>query len=151
DEASFGVIEDYPRRRLTEYQPRHATKPDRVVTLTYELEPSEVQAINDDLGFSFLDVLTFSVDHLYDNKRTISLRIDEAAAVKHLLAPAKLSSEVRASASAATSAKELLSILAELDLNEEEQAFTEAVRTRFGNAKTTWDSLVAFYIWEKHL
>jgi predicted ATPase len=151
DEASFSVIEDYPRRRLTEYQPRHASKPDRVLSLTYELTPEDVAAVNEDLGFPLLTDLTFSVHHTYDNARTISLTVDEPAAVQHVIKPANLSSEVRAAVKKSPSLRSLIATLDDLDLNEEEEAFAESVRSRFGDVKTTWDSLLGLYVWTTHL
>ncbi len=150
DEASFDVIEDYPRRSLTDYQQKHAATPAKVVVLTYDLTPEEILKINSDLGFDLLTELNVSLTHKYDNRLTVGLSVNEGKAVKCLLANASLTTETFAAVSKAGSVRELLVLLGGRDLNAEEQAFQQALAARYVDPSGEWD-LVALYIWQTHV
>lgn len=147
----FDVVEDYPRKNLNAYEPRHAAAPADVVTLSYELVADEIASINTDLDFELVTELQFSITHLYDNTRKINLTLDEQAFVKHLVACAKLSTEVASAARKTKTLRELVQVLSGVDLNTEEKAFLDATATRFAEPKSKGWSLLDYYVWATHL
>jgi AAA15 family ATPase/GTPase len=151
-EDSFDVIDDYPRRTLTSYQKNvHPTAPATVAVLTYALTEDEVAEINTDLGFALLDSLHISLTHKYDNKQYVGLHVDEVTAIQHLVKNAGLKTETTKAVKNAKTVKELIALLAEQDLNTEEQAFADAMSKRYADPTMAWPSLVGAYIWKAHV
>lgn len=138
DDAEFDYIEEYPRRWLVDYERRHATEPDIVAHLTYQLEDEDLNRINDFAGFRFVQELSFTLIHKYNNAVTVSLSLPEKQYVQHRVESAQLSTEVRRKAIQANTVKALINALDELDLNEEERTFLEDLKKAFPPAN--WES-----------
>ncbi len=150
-DVKYDVIDDYPRRHLTTYERVHQQKPATATSLTYKLQPDEIADINKKYGFPLLDQLSFTLNHTYANTRTVELTVPEQPFIEHLLDTAKLSGDVVKEAVKATTVRELLATLRELDLNGEETAFLEDSQKRFGETHTTWNNMLADELWVNDL
>lgn len=92
----FDVTDDYPRRSVTDYQDdvdAGRRTPAQVVHATYELEADDIAAVEAVFGEKCLrdksPIVTLQKG--YSNKRTFGgLRVDEEAALKHLVESAGL-------------------------------------------------------------
>jgi AAA ATPase domain len=84
DLAKFDYVEDYPRKNLRAYENRHLTNPDTATVLTYELTDSEAAAINQTLRTQLPKNFRFSINHDYQNRRTISLAVDNKSVIAEL-------------------------------------------------------------------
>jgi predicted ATP-dependent endonuclease of OLD family len=142
DEAAYDVIEDYPRKSLNEYERQHARNPATVVELTYQLQNSEIEEINSQLGVELSEKFSFTVNHLYNNTTTITITVPENPYVEQVLSGATLTSEIKAKASQATTVRELLTTLESSDLNTEETSFFEELKTKFGTVMDSWHNMV---------
>jgi hypothetical protein len=84
DLAKFDYVEDYPRKNLRTYESRHLTNPDTATVLTYELTDSKAAAINQTLRTQLPKNFRFLVNHDYQNRRTISLAVDNKSVIAEL-------------------------------------------------------------------
>ncbi len=85
DERNFDVETEYPRHRLFDYKPLHATNPDKVVTTWWLLSDAEAQWIPSRFGDDALTSREVIVTKGYDNVRLWTVPINEATAIAHLL------------------------------------------------------------------
>ncbi len=148
--VKYEVVEDYPRKNLSVYEPTHAADPALVAELHYEVGGDVGAKVNEGLGVTLLDGLIFSVAHHMDNSADIHIDIDEAPFVKHTVASSSLPAEVKKSAEAATSMRELLATLDQLDLDEEGTALVASLRARFPDAPEGW-GLVEHQVWKAYI
>lgn len=146
----YEYIEDYPRRKLSEYESTHKANPAVVSELTYELFEGELQEINEDLGFELLDRLEFKVVHRYNNGRTIILNLPEANYVRHLIESSSLSSDEKSKVSDITTIEKLVGTLDGMDLNVESRSFIDDLKQRFADVDKHWNWL-NYYVWSNHL
>jgi predicted ATPase len=151
DEEKYEVIQDYPRKNLNAYEKKHASEPDKVCTLTYACEAHDVKRINDDFGFKYVNELTFSCSHKYDNKINIGITIDEGAFLKHLASAGTLSTDVVSAVSSTKTLREFAAALELLQLNDAEKQFLEQLKTKFSLSKAGWAHATEQYIWNNHL
>lgn len=141
---------DYPRIALNDYEETHGNEPADVVTLTYELNTEEINAINKELGVEVLNSRTFTITHNYNNASTIGVKADEAAFTRHIVDTSGLPEHAAAPLRSIASAKELLSTLGEATRAPEVEAFYQSLTAQFGSMPRNW--LGADYeIWCKHL
>jgi predicted ATP-dependent endonuclease of OLD family len=99
EDSTFDKVEEYPRRYLTEYDERHGRQAARVVTTHWELETSDVAAVESVLGPGALKSNNILVYKSYDEKGTIwNVDLDEAKIVAHLASSAGLHTEEAAPA-----------------------------------------------------
>ena len=80
----FDVVEDYPRKDLTNYQKRHATTPDVVTVLQYEIDKADADEINRVLNTELKVGFKFTVNHFYNNSTSIGIQFDEKPVVEQL-------------------------------------------------------------------
>lgn len=146
---NYNVTEEYPRKGLNNYQKNHDDDPAVVCQLTYELTSSEIKKINDDLGMELLDSLTFTYSRKYKGSGTVTITIDEKPFIEYLLNSSNLTTEVKAATKSAVSISKFIELLGELDLNGEEQEFTDALAKKFPS--NTWKNRLEHYVWNKHL
>lgn len=149
--ADYDYVEDFPRRRLSSYEPRHATDPAIVVVLHYKLTSEEIEAINNDLGLEILSELTWSTFHRIDNGQTVGLDVPESKFVEHCIKQSPLPTEIKGELNSCTSLRKLVESLGQADLNGDGAAFRESIRTRFEPHQSQWDNLLAHYVYKKHL
>ncbi len=89
--AKYNYIADYPRKDLVRYRPQHEAKNyQKVVELTFRIEATLATKINKEV-FGGVEVVapgtTFTRDTTFGNTSTISLIIDEKAALAALQKP----------------------------------------------------------------
>ena len=107
---------DYPRRFLTRYDERHPDEHARAVRTVWELEDTEVEAIEDEFGPEALIGRSVSASRLYETAVPTweSTSFDSAKALVHLIDEAKFNASEKAPLRRASNSQELLDILAAL-------------------------------------
>lgn len=96
DASNFDVIEEYPRRHLSDYEERVRSRPEEpqgnVLTTVWELEGEDREAIAGRLGVNVNQFATVTASKGYDNeiRWAISTDIDEKKVIEHVLESAKL-------------------------------------------------------------
>ncbi|MHA6760040.1 AAA family ATPase [Streptacidiphilus sp. PAMC 29251] len=146
----FNHTYDYPRKDLISYQRKHGNSPAEVVKLTYRLSEEEIAEINEDLDFSLLESLEFSLNYHYKNSFTVTLSIPEGEFVASLISGSTLPGEVKSKMNSILTVKDLISALDGEDLNEEGSEFLQGVKDRFGN-DAKWHSLLSLYVWNTYV
>ncbi len=145
DAAEFNEVEDYPRKDLSAYLKAHETNPAEACSLTYKLTSEEIADINANMKLALTDAFEFSTNHNYDNKKTISLTVDEKPVVAKLITDANLSSDAVTALEKVKSLREIPDALKSVNLTEVDTAFKSSVEARI--AKTKWPSVIAFELW----
>lgn len=145
----FDVVEDYPRKSLSKYEPRHSTKPDRVVTLTYAANDSLITEINNSLGFSFFKELSFSIEKSYDGKRTIGLTVDQKPLVAHILSQSPLPKDSKEVLTKSQTLSQLIVAVEQLDLNEQGLEWKSNLTNKYP-LEGSWDRF-NWYLWTEWL
>lgn len=150
---TFDPARDYPRKFAHDYRRRHPAAPATVARLTYELAPDEVAAVNAGVGFDLLADFRFAVTHDYADAKRVRFSLPEEPYVRHLVAHAGLTAEAAAACAKATTVRELLGVLAALDLNADGRAVADGLSTRFAPAAVPagWDSLLEYEVWRTYL
>ena len=147
--AKFNAVEDYPRKDLSAYLKEHKTKPAAVTILTYQLTEAEIAELNSELQVKVSSDFQFSINHTYDNAKTISIKINEAPVLKSLIASAKLSSDAAAAAKKAQTIREIPELLKAISLTEEDKPFLAGVQARIAAAESPkWESVVESETWK---
>jgi len=141
--AKFNPVDDYPRKDLAAYLKRHKEKPEDAVILTYRLNDAEIAALNAQFKVSLPANFEFSVNHLYDNKRTVTISVDEQPAIA--AAVSKLSSDAKAKVVNAKLFRSIPELLTGLSLTETDQQVLAEINARI--AATDWEQVVQSEIW----
>ncbi len=76
---------DYPRRNLLQYEQIHENKDARVVRTIWQLDESEIQAINDDFGVNALKCTQIEISRCYGQDIDVSAKLNEAAILDYYL------------------------------------------------------------------
>ena len=79
---SFTPYDDYPRRRWPEYQDRHETDPDPLITAEFELDDDELERLRERGGRAEDGIVT--VTRTYANELRWGIDVDEAGYVDWL-------------------------------------------------------------------
>lgn len=146
-EDKFDVVEDYPRKDLTNYQKRHATNPDVVTKLEYEIDDAEASEINAKLNTELKAGFKFTVDHLYNNKCTIAIQVDEKAVVEQLSKTAGLSGDAVAAIRSAKSLREAETKLKSMELTQADKPVLEEITKRI--SATEWENVPSWEVWQQ--
>jgi len=77
DQGNFIPLYDYPRRKLSEYRERHDTRPDNVLTTTWEITEDEVGKVNEYFGVSILKNKKVTICKGYNNKLIWNINLNE--------------------------------------------------------------------------
>lgn len=147
----YNVTEDYPRKSVNEYRRRHETNPDTVASLTYILEPRDIDRINQAVDFSLLTSLTLTLHHKYNNSSVIEMSIPELPYVNYLLSTLKFSTDVTAKAKQSRTVREMITSIEGCALTDAEKPLLESLVTRFKPKDSTWDNLLSKEIWDEHI
>lgn len=143
----YDVIEDYPRKDLTRYNKVHPTCPEKTITLTYKPDEEEINRINriynTDLKYGF----TYEILTNYNNKRTISISVDEKPVITKILNTGNFTSDTIEQLKTSKSIREIVEKLDDLDLNESEQKTHQQLQTRI--KKTKWESIVEYEVFKE--
>ncbi len=110
DEGNFSALEDYPRSRYSEYSERlrSDTRPDPVLTTTWELDTEDRTALDNAIGKGVVTGSEVTISKGYDNKLRVGVAVDEAALVRHLVFGAGLPLEHQGAFSSKASVRDLL-------------------------------------------
>ena len=98
EDGTYDVTHDYPRVDVEDYQHAVETKSApvaNVVTAIYELQNPELSAVERDFGGGFFVNRMVTLRKSYGNTATFTLNLNEAAAVKHLVARAEYPDDIR--------------------------------------------------------
>lgn len=146
----FNYVDQYPRKELTRYEPRHKTDPDKVVTLEFELEAEDIEAVNGFCGLSLVSSLKFTQTCKYDNATSVSIQVPTDKYVAALSSDPAFSTDTQEALQGTTTIEQLAERLAELDLNETETQKFEWINETF-MSKTRWGTAGAFrlYLYEE--
>lgn len=136
--ASFDPVEDYPRKDLQQYLKRHATAPEEVITLTYQLHDSEIAELNEKFHVGVEKGYTFSVTSRYDNTRQIALELDEAPLIEHLAQNSNLSAEAAAALKTATGVRNIPEVLTSVISTDEDKKFLGGIYARIAAVPERW-------------
>lgn len=115
--GKFDVTDDYPRADVADYQAAVESKerePANVVSATFKLEASEIEAIAKDLGPNVVPSSELTLEKGYDQGEpfTFSLTTNDKAAIPHLIKSAGLTPEREAQVLTAAAAGDPLAGLA---------------------------------------
>lgn len=153
--AKYNYIADYPRKDLVRYRPQHEAKNyQKVVELTFRIEAALAAKINKEV-FSGVEVIasgtTFTRDTTIGNTSTISLNIDEKAALAALQKPLvdlEHKDEVFADA---TSLTDVLTKIEALELPADSKLAAFATQWRARVIKPEGWRLINGHIWQTYL
>src|SRR6266478_7777228 len=98
--GTYDVVDEYPRADVEDYRQAIEAgqrKPATVVTATFELDVTELEAIEKELGKAVVPEKRLTVSKGYDNTLVIGLSSDEKIAGTELLSRAGMGTEVKAS------------------------------------------------------
>ncbi len=111
--AKFDAVQEYPRRRYSDYQDGRdaGADADTVITTKWELEPADQKVLEDVLWDRAEKLKEVSIQKDYNNIVWLNCEFDERALVQTLLRDANLDEKLFGSASEATSIEELLKLL----------------------------------------
>ncbi|MEL7171149.1 MAG: AAA family ATPase, partial [Bacteroidota bacterium] len=127
----FDVTEDYPRKDLLDYEEVHEASPAVVVKLWYEMEPQEVETVNAWLGHDLFETISFSVDHKYNDSRSIGFHPPERQHVKWLTGSVALSSDAKAAVQAATTLDEFFNLAQGADLTPADEVTISELEAKY--------------------
>ena len=146
NDNKYDVTEDYPRRKLSQYESVHKTNPAVVAKLEYTLEQLDLEKINKHFGFPLLKELSLTINYTYDNKRTISISIPESQYIKETFSKAPLTDDLKSECLKLKSVKAIIDYLEKTDKNQESSTFFAKLKAEFG-AATNWANLVEYKVW----
>ncbi|VVE83010.1 AAA family ATPase [Pandoraea sputorum] len=155
DAVKFDYIADYPRKDLVRYRPQHEAKNfHRVVELTFRIEKDLADKINKEV-FGGAEIvapgMTFSRDTTIGNTSTVSLHIDESAALKALQKPlGDLEHKDEVFAGAASLA-DILTKIEALGLPADSKLAAFAAQWRARAIKPEGWRLINGYVWQTYL
>ena len=131
EDRRFDDVQEYPRRRLTEYQKQRRLNPNlpaaNVLTTIWELSSDDISAVEGLLGPGVFErssdtaPVTTTVTKGYDNISRWVIRLDEKKIVDHFVKPAQLSADELAELKVFTSIEALMDYLEELPAPSERQ------------------------------
>ncbi|MEI9969595.1 MAG: AAA family ATPase [Terracidiphilus sp.] len=144
--AKFEPVDDYPRKNLSAYLKRHKDTPEAATELTYKLNAKEAEQVNKQVGTELKAGFTFSVTHKYDNLRLIGLQVDEKPIIASLAKSATLSSDAATAIKPAKILRAIPSLLKDISLTEQDQAFLGGVKSRVEKSK--WEQVGGWEVWQ---
>lgn len=147
----FDVDRDYPRKSLNDYRKTHEHAPAVVAELTYELSGHDLTAVNTLLGTNHLEALEFTLNHHLKNRFTVSLTVDNAPFVAHLLKDSRLTPDLRTKLGSTPTVRGLIQAMDAEDLNGEGQEYLAVLKAQFMPKGDEWDDLLTHQIWTKYL
>jgi predicted ATP-dependent endonuclease of OLD family len=147
--AKFDPVDDYPRKDLPAYLKQHKTKPSNVTVLHYQLDSTELSALNKQFGTTLKSDFSFSITHKYDNHRSIGINVDEGPMVRSLIKASKLSSDAASALRTATEIRQIPELLKDVNLTEGDKAFLAATNARILQTdKAGWNLVTELEIWQ---
>jgi predicted ATPase len=147
--ASFDPVEDYPRRDLQQYLKRHASEPEKVITLTYALSDVAIAELNGTFHLKLERSFTFAVNSRYDNTREVILALDERPHIEHLAQNSNLSGAAAAAVQTATDLRSIPSALSNIQTTGEDKQFLRAIEARIAALPPEWSkrNVLEYEVW----
>lgn len=142
-EDKFDPIEDYPRKDLSSYLKTHSKTPASAAVLKFELDQTEVDAINKKIGTSLKAGHTLELIQKYDNSRIVDLEVDRAAFALYLRK--SFSTDAAAALKDCNDVRKFAEQLSTVSLTEADQATLTAINARI--ALTKWDDVARWEAW----
>jgi predicted ATP-dependent endonuclease of OLD family len=93
--ANFDKLLDYPRKRLADYEELHPGGDANVLETHWTLDAKEIDAVEKQFGSGVLKDAAVSIRKGYDNQLRWVINVDDAHAVKQLVAHASLTDDER--------------------------------------------------------
>ncbi|QSI30445.1 AAA family ATPase [Variovorax sp. RKNM96] len=143
----FKTVDDYPRKDYTGYMKRHAAEPDVATKLTYQLDENEAKELNKLLHVQLKSGFVFSIQHKYNNIKTILLQVDEASAIAQLATTVGISSDAISTVRKAATLREAAEKLGEIERTDIDTAFLTTLQARI--KKTDWTNVVQYELWRE--
>jgi len=113
--TDYGKITNYPRRSLADYENNHPDAEARVMRAVWKLEPTDLDAVEVELGSKVLTGETITVEKSYEKKAsTWNIPFDHRQALENLILSCELTAEDRAGIGNAGSTVEAAEALAGL-------------------------------------
>jgi len=135
--AAFDDLREYPRTEWSDYKVVKDTQPAECLATTWELEPSDLQAVRELVGPALKSNLVTATKG-YDNTRRWSLSVDEQAAAKHILQAHELLDTERAALEKAKTVQQLAVEIRALPSPSELQAsLLQVIDRAFGKGTAT--------------
>jgi hypothetical protein len=141
----FSPVDDYPRKDLSSYLKRHKTDPATVTVLTYELDESEIAAVNETVKTKIPPGFRIQVIHKYDNATNLLFRVDETPVVQAFAKT--LSSDAQAAVKDAKSLRSIPDLLKEVSLTAGDEAALTSLNARL--QATKWASVAEWEVWSQ--
>ncbi len=150
EKTEYNLVEDFPRKRLNAYVKEHEKNPAVVTELSYTLEPSEIDTINDSVGFRMLDTLTFTRQHRYDGTTTVLLNVAEQPYIQHLVSEANLPEELATRVGQADNIRQLISLLEQATaLPAEGKTLLNDLKSTFVKVPDSWQNVLTYLLWTR--
>lgn len=142
--------EEYPRRHLTKYDERHPDEPATVAVLTYGLDDTDVQRIEQTYGANVITDRAWRETHRYEGKTTVDFSriVDEGRAVQNLVAASGLDTDVKKQLEGIRQLSVLAQSLEGLDLTDSGAKFRDEITARV-KASRWGASVIACEIYDK--
>lgn len=137
DKATFSLF-DYPRAAVGAYKERHERQPDNVVTAVFELEPTDIAAVEEVVGVDPFVSREIEISKGYDNKRRVVMNIDEKVIVEHYVQAMNFSAFETQQVRGAGTIRDLVIKLSGLERRSDKQvALLEKLNRAFPAASAT--------------
>lgn len=142
-EAGFEPVDDYPRKDLSGYLKQHKSAPATAAVLTYELEETEIAAVNDTLKTAIPSGFQIGVTHKYDNTIGLLFTVDETPVIQSFAKA--LSSDAQAAMKDAKSLREIPELLKVTSLTADDQEALDGLNKRI--QATKWPKVSEWEVW----
>lgn len=113
-EVLFDKERDYPRTHLMDYEARHGDKQAVAITTTWELSQAELECIAAQVGPNVFTTSIVTISRSYDEKLSVEVSPNFAAAIDFLYSTFKLDASERSVLYGVTTTSELIKHLAKL-------------------------------------
>lgn len=143
EKAGFIVLDDYPRKGLTDYEKAHGECPANVLTATFEIEAKDEAELTEKYGVFPLKEKTTIVTKGYDNKLKWTVQLDEDRILEHCLLQLSSEADEIIEGNKPHTIKELLTRLENLKTPKEEQSKVLSFIKKNIPAGNTADSISA--------
>jgi len=118
NDAAYDITDDYPRWDVEDYRiavENKTRKPAIVVEAVFKCEQSEIEPIRNSFGPNALTDSDISLSRGYENEMYYKIKIDEQAALKHVIEKAELLPETKNTLAGKAEIEEILAILSKAE------------------------------------
>ncbi len=145
-QAKFRYIDDYPRKNLSEYEPKHEEAPADVVSLTYRITEKEAAELKAEMHVTVPAKFQFTVVHHYKNDFVVDIDVDDKPAIRAVAATEGISTDFRDAIKRAGTFSEIPAKVEAVSLTEEDKAVLAAVNARI--KASDWEDVIGEETWK---